>query len=477
MKAGDGYRAAEALATAAANLRACADWQLPAGELVDVSARVARLRAAVDAAYLALVAEVEARGVASVSTPAGERVATTTAGFLRTSALMSAAEAARDVAAARAVAGEGPLVALGEQLAAGALTRAHVDVAVRCLDQLPSGLRRTAEQRRALSDFFVRLAPLGPVRDLGRAAAALRLQLDPGSAELFDPDADQRRYLDIATDVTGMVVGRFQLDAVAGAALQAAIQTFGAPRPTGSRMDAGSAAAAAADVGAAVAGGVDTGLTPEPDGRTARQRRADALWTLADLALGTAPGSRGERPRVVVTVTPDDLLRACPDLDEPGHRRAHEPPRTDLGGRPDHAAVRRFACDAVVHLLVAAPGTHRVLDVGRDQRFATPAQRRALAERDRGCLVPGCGAPPEGCDAHHVVHWADGGPTDLANLVLLCPAHHSAAHAGRWQVRTGTDGIPLVVPPAWVDPARRPRRGSHHERDHALAEALAGRSP
>lgn len=55
--------------------------------------------------------------------------------------------------------------------------------------------------------------------------------------------------------------------------------------------------------------------------------------------------------------------------------------------------------------------------------------RRALEHRDRCCAVPGCGAT-RGLHAHHIVHWEDGGPTDLDNLVLLCPFHHRLHHFG-----------------------------------------------
>jgi hypothetical protein len=72
----------------------------------------------------------------------------------------------------------------------------------------------------------------------------------------------------------------------------------------------------------------------------------------------------------------------------------------------------------------AADGS--VLDVGRRTRTVPPAIRRALEHRDRGCRFPGCGLGF--CDAHHVVHWADGGATRLDNLVYLCRRHHRAVH-------------------------------------------------
>ena len=80
------------------------------------------------------------------------------------------------------------------------------------------------------------------------------------------------------------------------------------------------------------------------------------------------------------------------------------------------------------------------LDVGRAHRFATPAQRRALAVRDGGCVFPGCDAPVGWCDAHHVTEWdTDHGRTDLANLALLCRHHHGITHRTGWTMTTTPD--------------------------------------
>ena len=68
------------------------------------------------------------------------------------------------------------------------------------------------------------------------------------------------------------------------------------------------------------------------------------------------------------------------------------------------------------------------LDVGRTKRLVTPALLAALWVRDKGCTFPGCGRPPQYCDAHHVSHWADGGPTALTNLAMVCAAHHTFVH-------------------------------------------------
>lgn len=80
---------------------------------------------------------------------------------------------------------------------------------------------------------------------------------------------------------------------------------------------------------------------------------------------------------------------------------------------------------------LAAP---QPLAVGRTQRIATTAQRRALALRDRGCIMPGCEVPAEHCQIHHCTAWTDGGTTDLANLATLCWAHHREVDLGRWDI-------------------------------------------
>jgi hypothetical protein len=75
-------------------------------------------------------------------------------------------------------------------------------------------------------------------------------------------------------------------------------------------------------------------------------------------------------------------------------------------------------------------GDGQPLDVGRAVRTVPSAIRRALDVRDAGCTWKGCDLPPAWCDAHHIEHWADGGPTSLANLRLLCRRHHVAVHEG-----------------------------------------------
>jgi len=80
------------------------------------------------------------------------------------------------------------------------------------------------------------------------------------------------------------------------------------------------------------------------------------------------------------------------------------------------------------------------LNLGRATRVVQPAQRHALAVRDRGCVFPSCDRPLAWSDAHHLWHWIDGDPTNLANLALLCRAHHRTVHEEGWQLTRGPDG-------------------------------------
>lgn len=144
----------------------------------------------------------------------------------------------------------------------------------------------------------------------------------------------------------------------------------------------------------------------------------------------------------------------------------------DAGERISAGDLRRLCCDADLTPVVLG-GPSEVLDVGRTQRLGTAAMRRALTIRDGGCVFPGCDRHPRSCDAHHIEPWWRGGPTSLANLVLLCPHHHalvepprfwSGAPPDRWQLRLGADGIAVAIPPARMDPLRAPTRHARFER-------------
>ncbi len=97
------------------------------------------------------------------------------------------------------------------------------------------------------------------------------------------------------------------------------------------------------------------------------------------------------------------------------------------------ATVRRMACDCnVTRVLLSEEST--VIDVGRSRRLVDGTLRKALAIRDKHCQWPGCERPASWCDGHHLVHWADGGATNLDNCMLLCKRHHRMVHEGGWKL-------------------------------------------
>jgi len=161
-------------------------------------------------------------------------------------------------------------------------------------------------------------------------------------------------------------------------------------------------------------------VTGEADLRCAGQRRVEALDTVLTGAAGADGAGKfpGAAATVVhVSVALADLLAGLSGVaDGPGSGVV-------LGSRAQErllapSVVRQLACDADV-IPVVLGGDSEVLDLGRVTRLFTPGQRRFLWHRDRECTFPGCTAPASWTQAHHLVHWVDGGPTDLANAALL----------------------------------------------------------
>ena len=163
--------------------------------------------------------------------------------------------------------------------------------------------------------------------------------------------------------------------------------------------------------------------TGRDDTRTATQRRADALVEICRHYLGTANTRRrgGTRPHITLTIT-HQALQGQPV----------GPCELAGAGPIPVGTARRVACDATI-TPITVDATGMPLDVGRTRRTIPPAIRRALELRDGGCTHPGCDVPPEWCEAHHIIHWADGGPTTLTNLKLKCPRHHQHEHEGEYQ--------------------------------------------
>jgi Domain of unknown function (DUF222)/HNH endonuclease len=183
----------------------------------------------------------------------------------------------------------------------------------------------------------------------------------------------------------------------------------------------------------------DVVLTEPPAGDPKEARLADAL---VELVTG-AGGKDAPIPTVVVHAGAEVLASGEP---EEGPVLAE----TDAGQRLSSEAVRRLACDSRIEWVLESGG--RPVGIGRRGR-AIPGQiARILRHRDQGCRFPGCGRRLW-LRAHHLVHWADGGATNLDNLVLLCHAHHRLVHEGGWR----TSGHP-AHDLRFHDPGGRPLR-------------------
>jgi hypothetical protein len=168
---------------------------------------------------------------------------------------------------------------------------------------------------------------------------------------------------------------------------------------------------------------------PASEAPTRAQQQADALALLAETALHQEldPGAPGERYQVVVHV--DAAVLADPN--QSGQSVLEE------GSHVSAETSRRLACDASRVVMRSDPDG-RVVEVGARTRTIPPALRRALQHRDRTCRFPGCNI--RFGQGHHVRHWAQGGPTTLSNLALLCHRHHRAVHEEGYQVERLPDG-------------------------------------
>jgi hypothetical protein len=179
----------------------------------------------------------------------------------------------------------------------------------------------------------------------------------------------------------------------------------------------------------------------EDDLRHRDRRLADALVELAGHALdsGALPQSSGQRAHLQVTAA----LGTLSGLD------GSPAGELEWGGPIAAETVRRLGRDAAI-ARVLFDTESAVLDVGRARRVPAAATRRALQARDRGCVWPGCDRPASWSQAHHLRHWAQGGSTDLDNLVTICRAHHWKVHEGGWRLIRSDEGM-VVLPPVPLD--------------------------
>ena len=253
---------------------------------------------------------------------------------------------------------------------------------------------------------------------VGRAGTAAHVERIVHGWRRVDRQAETReakrrhasRALHLHQDEDGMVVLRGRLEPEVGALL---VQALDAARET--LYQRARAEAAPTD--------------PSGDPPTPAQQRADALALLAETALhqGLDPGAPGERYQVVVHVDAGTLA----ETDQTGQSVLED------GTHVSAETSQRLTCDAS-RIVMRHDEAGRVVEIGARTRTIPPALRRALEHRDRACRFPGCGG--RFAEGHHIRHWAQGGPTTLSNLALLCRRHHRAVHEEGYRVARGPDG-------------------------------------
>ena len=197
---------------------------------------------------------------------------------------------------------------------------------------------------------------------------------------------------------------------------------------------------------------------PEPDGaedrRSVGERRADGLELLPDqAAVGAAMTTAGAlRTQVLVTIPADNT----------------DPARLPWVGAVTASTARRLSCDGgVAEIVLDTEGVP--LRMGTTNRLFPHHLRRAIIVRVMCCVK--CVAPAAHTQVHHLVHRADGGPTDLDNGCLLCQRCHTQVHHHGWEVVMGPDRHPWLIPPADIDPRRLPRP-AYNRRTMRLDDAL-----
>ena len=167
---------------------------------------------------------------------------------------------------------------------------------------------------------------------------------------------------------------------------------------------------------------------------------ADALVAMAQNALAAGPvDSSGDDQQLLVLHADIDIFREshAPAEPAPGESAPAQDVaarcRLDDGPGVDSATAERIACDAATVMVARSAVPGEELRLGRKTRKISPALRRALRIRDEKCQHPGCNRRRH-LQAHHVVTWMQGGPTDLDNLVLLCRHHHMLLHEAGFSI-------------------------------------------
>lgn len=192
-------------------------------------------------------------------------------------------------------------------------------------------------------------------------------------------------------------------------------------------------------------------------------RCADALLQLASQGLGD--DSDPDRATAVIHVNAETLALNT------GHGTVEDGPLIVA------ETARRLVCDSRWQVSLE-DSNQNVIGIGRISRRIPPWLGRKLRNRDNGCRFPGC-ERNRWIHFHHLVHWAQGGPTDLDNLITVCPKHHRLIHEAGWRISGDPNGevIWLETPgtPFPRDPNKpQPRKPYYYSDECFLPDRLRG---
>lgn len=333
-----------------------------------------------------------------------------------------------------------------EALARGELSLAQAELIADKIKDLPGA--PTDAQREGCETQLLDDAKKLSLKDLSRKADRITETFAPDDVDKHENETLAQReknarkasYFWMADRRDGTYKGEFVIPEAQGEMLKNALEALNAPQIKKTEDDPAAAV-----------------LDERP---TYGQQMAEAFCTLIErLPADKLPDTAG----VGVTVTVNIDLKSLIDGLKAG--------TLSTGCRVSAYEARRMACEHGL-LPMVFNGKPLPLDCGREQRLFNRAQRRAAERRDRGCSFPGCDRPPSWCVGHHARRrWAEGGATDLGELVLICAHHHRVVHGDNWEIWFADDGYPEFIPPASIDPRRRPVRNSRFRPDAATPTA------
>jgi hypothetical protein len=376
--------------------------------LPEVLSELAVLESQVAALKLTVLAEADARRVAEEEAASGTdawaaKLTGSTAAVMRGGIWL--ANQLRETYAATRVA-----------FAAGGINEAQVRVIVNAADSMP--VKVTAEQRQVAEEGLVAKAVAG-MNPRGLRQAARRM-LEKINAELADEhEADQledekkkaerETFLALHDNGDGTYSGKFTIPELHGQLLRTYLEKLTAPR-VWARNKAGEPV--------------------EDEALVTGELNRYEMFGLGLLELLEHLPTTGHGPVAATLIVKIDHQHLCDGLAGAG---------LDTGTRIGAGEARRLACNAGIIPTVLGANSE-VLDLGRERRLHTKAQRNALALTHDTCAAEGCERPFAWCEIHHPHPWSQGGRTDLDNALPLCGHHHRRAHDDRYNLRYLTSG-------------------------------------